>query len=112
MKKVILGFAVFALAIASAAANSYRVNFYQPAVVNGTTFKPGEIKVEVKDNVVTLKQGKTTAEVKARVEQDAQKFSTNSVGVDGETKALQEIRLGGTNTKLIFGEKTGSASGN
>jgi hypothetical protein len=110
MKKIALGFAVFALTVASAA-NTYTITLYQPTKVNGATFKPGDVKVELKDGSVVLKQGKTSAEAKAKVEQGGEKFANTTVGVDGDSKDLKEIRLGGTNTKLSF-EKAGSASGN
>ena len=91
---------ISALAIAGAG-NTYRVDLYQPTVVNGTTFKPGDCKIEVKDNQVTLKQGKTTVETTVRVENAGNKFNATSVGyTDGGR--IQEIRLGGTSTKLVF----------
>ncbi len=108
-KKLVAGFALIsALAIASAA-NSYRVDLYQATVVNGTTFKPGECKVEVKDNHVVLKQGKTSAEASVKVESAKDKFPSTSVGyADGNH--IQEIRLGGTTTKLVFGGEPSAAA--
>jgi hypothetical protein len=108
-KKLVAGFALIsALAIASAA-NSYRVDLYQATVVNGTTFKAGELKVEVKDNQVVLKQGKTSAEAPVKVESSSNKFPSTSVGyADGNH--IQEIRLGGTTTKLVFGAAETSAA--
>jgi hypothetical protein len=83
------------------AANNYKVDFYQATVMNGTTFKPGECKLELKDNQVILKQGKTTAEAAVKVENGPNKyFSTSVAYTDGGR--IQEIRLGGTTTKLVF----------
>jgi hypothetical protein len=109
-KKLAAGFAIVsALAIASAA-NGYRVDLYQTTVVNGTTFKAGELKVEVKDNQVVLKQGKTSAEASVKVESAKDKFQSTSVGyADGNH--IQEIRLGGTTTKLVFGGGEVGATG-
>lgn len=91
---------ISALAIAGAG-NTYRIDLYQATVVNGTTFKAGECKLELKDNQVLLKQGKTTAETAVKVENNANKFNSTSVGyTDGHR--IQEIRLGGTTTKLVF----------
>ena len=109
-KRLVGGFALIsALAIASAA-NSYRVDLYQATVVNGTTFKAGELKVEVKDNQVVLKQGKASAEASVKVESAKVKFPSTSVGyADGNH--IQEIRLGGTTTKLVFGGGETTAAG-
>lgn len=110
MNKLVLVFGTLALAAASAG-TSYRVTLYQPAQVNGTTLKPGDYKVEVSDGTVSFKQGKITAEAKAKVEESANKVLSTTVDVDGDTKQLKEIRLGGT-TKVIVLEKSGAASGN
>ena len=110
MNKLLLVFGTLALAAATAG-TSYRVTLYQPAQVNGTTLKPGAYKVEVTDGTVTFKQGKISTEAKAKVEESASKVLSTSVDVDGDTKQLKEIRLGGTN-KVIVLEKSGTASGN
>ena len=110
MNKLVLLFGTLALAAASAG-TSYRVTLYQPAQVNGTTLKPGDYKVEVTDGTVSFKQGKISAEAKAKVEEGTNKILSTTVDVDGDTKQLKEIRLGGTN-KVIVLEKSGAASGN
>ena len=54
-----------------------------------TTFKPGECKLELKDNQVILKQGKTTAEAAVKVENGPNKFYSTSVGyTEGEVLKL------------------------
>ena len=111
-KKFVASFAVFSAMAFAGAPNTYKVDLYQTTVVNGTTFKPGECKVEVKDNQIVLKQGKNTAEASAKIETGANKFSNTSVGyTDGSH--IQEIRLGGTNTKIVFdpSSNTGTATG-
>lgn len=111
-KKFAATLAVFSALALAGAANTYRVDLYQPTVVNGTTFKPGECKIEVKDNQVVFKQGKNTAEATVKVESGANKFSSTSVGYTGGDH-IQEIRLGGTTTKLLFdaSSNAGTASG-
>lgn len=103
MKKLILAFTTVALAIASAAA-SYRVTLFQPSVIAGTELKPGEYKIELKDNKAVVKGGKNVVEAKVKVETADQKFGSTSVRYsNGDGKYhVQEIRLGGANTKLIF----------
>jgi len=114
MKKA---FAVmFAIGISVAyAASSYRVTLYQPTTVNGTQFKPGEVKLELQGDKVVIKQGKTSAETNVTVQNGAQKFEATSVGYNGDNSKteVQEIRLGGTTTKLLFetGAKTATADG-
>jgi len=110
MNKLVLLFGTLALAAASAG-TSYRVTLYQPAEVNGTTLKPGDYKVEVADGTISFKQGKVNATAKATVEEGTNKVLSTTVDVDGETKQLKEIRLGGTN-KVIVLQKAGAASGN
>jgi len=101
VKNILLGFAFFALAIASAA-NSYHVTFYQSVMVNGSELKAGDYKLELKDNTVVLTQGKTVTEAPATVENDRQKFERTSVRLNG--MQVEEIRIGGTNTRVVFGK--------
>jgi hypothetical protein len=109
-KKLVAAFALISALTFASAANSYRVDLYQATVVNGTTFKPGECKVEVKDNQVILKQGKISAEVLVTVESAKDKFLSTSVGyADGNH--IHEIRLGGTTTKLVFASEAASTAG-
>lgn len=109
MKRVMFGFAVMALAVASAA-DTYRVTLFQPSVVAGKELKPGEYKVTVKDNKATIGQGKSAVEAPVKVEASENKFGTTSVRyetADGKYR-VQEIRLGNTKTKLVF-ETAGQA---
>jgi hypothetical protein len=106
VKKSILVFATVALAVASAA-NSYSVTFFQPVVVSGQTLKAGDYKVEFTDNKATIRQGKAVTEASIKVESNADKYSTTSVRLNGTQ--VEEIRLGGTHTRLVF-EKTGAGT--
>lgn len=109
MKKLTL--AIIALASSLAyAGTSYRVNLYRPTVVNGTELKAGEVKVDIQDNKAVFKQGKTTAETTVRVENGTQRFLSTSVGYGGDASPneVQEIRLGGTSTKLLFESNAGT----
>ena len=103
MKKLILGFTTIALAIVSAAAN-YRVTLFQPSIIAGTELKPGSYKIELKDNKAIVKSGKDMVEAAVKVETTNEKFGSTSVRyTNGDGKYhVQEIRLGGTNTKLVF----------
>jgi len=107
VKRLTIGFATLALAAASAA-SSYNVTFFEPVVINGTTLKPGAYKVEISDNKAIIKKGKAVVESPVKVESSEAKYPTTSVRLAGGTQ-LEEIRLGGTRTKLVF-EKTGVAT--
>ncbi len=105
MRKLIIGFATFALAIASAA-STYKVNFLQPSVIGGQELKAGEYKIELNENKAIVKNGKSSVESTVKVETSDSKFNNTSVrylNENGKMK-VQEIRLGGTNTKLVFND--------
>jgi len=94
------------------AASTYKVSLHQDAVVGGKQVKAGDYKIEVKDNnTAVLKQGKNTVEVPVKAETSDSKFSSTQIQyTDGNN--LQEIRVGDTNTKLVFGgaEKTSTSN--
>ncbi|MDX2149744.1 MAG: DUF669 domain-containing protein [Bryobacteraceae bacterium] len=101
-KKLILGFATFALAVASAA--NYKVTLFQPSMLEGKELKPGEYKVTVTDSKATISKGKESVEANVKVETADEKFSSTSVRYqngDGKYR-IREIRIGGTTTKLVF----------
>jgi len=106
VKKLLFGFASVALAVASAA-TSYNVTFYDSVVINGAKLQAGSYKVEFNENTATIKQGKSVVQAPVKVENASEKFRTNSLRIEGSE--VQEIRLGGTHTKLVF-EKTGVAT--
>ncbi len=103
-KKLMMAFAVLALAVASA--ETYRVTLFQPSVVKGTELKPGEYKINVADQKVVIANGKDTVEVPVKVETTDQKFSSTTVryAQDGGKYTIAEIRIGGTRTKLLFNQ--------
>jgi hypothetical protein len=101
-KKLLLCLMTLALVTASAA--SYRVTLFQPSVLGGTELKPGEYKLDHDDSKVVVSRGKQRVEAQVKVEASEVKFSSTSVRYsngDGKNR-VQEIRLGGTNTKLVF----------
>ena len=97
IKRVLLTFATLAISVASAA-SSYRITVFQPSYINGTELKPGDYKVEVKDNTAVITRGKDTIEAPVKVESAPAKFNSTSVRYtnnnDGK-QTVDEIRLGG-----------------
>ncbi len=103
MKKALAG--MFALGITVAyAASSYHVTLYKPTTINGTQLKPGDCKLELQGDKIVIKQGKTSIESTVTVQSGSQKFDFTTVGYNGDSSnnQVQEIRLGGTTTKLVF----------
>lgn len=101
--KLLLIFATMALAAASAA-SSYKVTLFQPSIIEGKELKPGEYRIEVNENRAVIRRGKESVEASVKVETADSKFSSTSVRYsngDGKYR-VQEIRLGGTKTKLVF----------
>jgi hypothetical protein len=102
IKRFVLLVSVMGLAVASAASN-FNLNFYQPTVVNGTTMKVGEAKLEIRDNKAIVKQGKTSVEVAVKVETGTNKYLYTTIGYkDGDNHQIKDITLAGTTTKLVF----------
>jgi hypothetical protein len=103
LSKLMLLLGTFALAVASAA-STYSVTLAQPSTIGGTELKAGDYKLQVEGQQATLKSGKNTVQAAVKVETGDQKFATTAVvyaSADGKNR-IAEIRLGGTNTKVVF----------
>jgi hypothetical protein len=102
IKKLVTCFCLLAVAVASAA--SHKLTLFQPSIVNGTELKPGDYNMEINDQTVVIKKGRQTVEAPVKVETADLKFSNTTVRYqngDGKYR-VQEIRVGGTKTRLIF----------
>jgi hypothetical protein len=102
LKRFVLAFGVFALAVASAA--TYKVTLAQLSVVNGNELKAGEYRLDVQNDKVTIVRGKQSVEVPVKIENGEQKYDTTAIrySSEGGKSTVSEIRLGGTKTKLVF----------
>ena len=110
-KKLVVSFALAGLAVASAA--QHRVTLFEESVVNGTTLKPGEYKLEINGGTAMLSRGKQKVEAPVSVQKAGAKFSATSVRYNngaGQYK-VQEIRVGGTDTTVVFESPAGAAAG-
>jgi hypothetical protein len=102
-KKFMLTFAAAALMVVSAA-EKHNITLFQPSVINGTELAPGDYRLELDGEKMVLSKGKQKVESSFKTEQADSKFSSTSVryaNADGKMK-MQEIRLGGTNRKLVI----------
>lgn len=102
-KKILVAFFVLALAVASAA-GSYSVTLFQPSTVAGKELKAGEYKLTIDNGKAVISQGKEKIEAAVKTEMSDTKFSSTSIRystTDGKS-TIKEIRLGGTNTRVVF----------
>jgi hypothetical protein len=98
---------ISAVSLAVAGADNFSVNLIQPTTVNGTTFKPGDARIELKDSKVIIKQGKVTAEAPVKVENNKTKYIYTGVGYkEGADHQIREISIGGTTTHIVFEDGT------
>ena len=110
LNKLVVSIALAGMAIASAA--QHRVTFFEESIVNGIRLKPGDYKLVIEGDKAKLTGGKQTVEAQVSVQKADAKYGTTSVryGANGGTQAVQEIRLGGTATKVIFESNTPAAA--
>jgi len=94
-----------AMAVASAA-SSYNLTLFQSSTIGDRELKPGEYKVEVNGDKAVIKAGKNTVETAVKVENGSEKFQRTVVkyNIAGGKSHVQEIRLAGTKTTLVFDE--------
>jgi hypothetical protein len=110
--KLMLGACVFSLGIATAA-STYHVKIADPTWVGQNELKPGDYNVTVDAGKVTFKMGKNVIEAPAKIETNASKFADTQVdtkSVNGQSQ-LKELDLGGTKSKLMFGDASIAEAG-
>jgi hypothetical protein len=102
--KVLLFF--MAAGLAAAGAKTYTMDLFEPALFGSMELKPGVYKVEVVDQKATVRNGKLLGECPVKVETVDRKYDNTSVRFlnngDGGKLRIQELRIGGTKTKLVF----------
>jgi hypothetical protein len=98
-------FALFlTVAMMMASAATYNVTLFQPSLVGGKELKAGDYKVTVTSDKATLSIGKEKIDASTKVETADSKFASTSVRYTTENgkMKIQEIRIGGTNQKVVF----------
>ncbi len=111
MKKA--AFLLVTLALSLASAKTYQVTLYNPSVLAGTELKPGDYSLSWNGDNVVLKGGKVSVSAPVRVEKVDKKHATTAVRLtqrDGKLH-FQEIRLQGTDVKLVVAEEGARAGG-
>jgi hypothetical protein len=103
MLRKVLPFLLLA-GLAVAGSRSYTVSLSKPNMLGSTELQPGDYKLEINKKVI-LRRGKVETESPVKVEQGDVKFASTVVryigSADGKLR-IQEIRIGGTKTKLLF----------
>lgn len=102
-------------AAAAFAGPVYHVKLTEPSVINGTTLKPGEYRVEVNNDTATIREGRNVVEAPVKVETSPTKFDSTAVlyhraeGTQSDTAKpgeelmhVESIRVGGTHISLNF----------
>ena len=102
MNKLLVAIALLGVSLV-ANAKSFHVTLYEKSVLGSTELKPGEYTIELKDQQVVIRNGKQEAQAAVKVENEGSKFGTTTVRyTNGDGRYhIQEIRLGGTNMKLV-----------
>ncbi len=110
---VVVALAAFTLtAMAGEKVKKHSLKLYTNTEVNGVQLKPGEYAVAFKEgSAMFYRDGKEVAKAAARSEDVASKFATNGLLYLSDEKTLSEIRLGGTNQKVILDGVTAAKSG-
>ncbi len=97
---------IFAIAAGSlAAAETHRITLHQECLVGANRLDAGTYKLQLDREKVTLSKGKQSVVVPVKVETVEGKNQATTVRFgsgDGKYR-IEEIRLAGTNTKLVFG---------
>jgi hypothetical protein len=90
-----------------ASAKSYSIILSEPTKVGTSTLKPGEYEVSVKgDQAIFKSDSGQPVSVPVKVEQGAAKFGQTAVDASNKDgmNSIQEIDLGGSATRLEFGQ--------
>jgi hypothetical protein len=105
LKRLMLGMGTVALAVASAA-TSYDVELTQPTWVGTTQLKAGAYKLTMQGSTAVFSTGKKpVAEAPVSVLKGDHKVSATEV--ETADSQIKEVRLGGTNSRVMFGPGAG-----
>jgi hypothetical protein len=113
MKRLTLLLVVVALTLGSAWAKSFDVNLSNPSVVAGTELKPGMYRLTVDGTKMTLSNSAKSVRCDVKVESTAEKHKSSSMRLEEMNGKyhVTEIRLRGTDTKLVLDAPAGAVGG-
>jgi hypothetical protein len=101
MKNTLLASFLVLAGTALAASNTFKINIFQDSVVDGKTLKAGDYKIMLENGNAVIKQGNQTLEVPAHEETESNKIASTEL-IYKDTTTLEEIRVGGTHTRIVF----------
>ena len=103
-KATLLAFALVVVSLSvSAGTKRHAFKLFGPSEVNGTVLKAGDYTVAIEQgNAVFYKEGKEVAKAPAHSEENGSKYAVNSIVYGADERVVNEIRLGGSTTKLVL----------
>jgi hypothetical protein len=111
LKRALLTLTAAGAMVLSAAGPSYKISLLDNSVIDGQQVKAGDYKIELKDNnTAVLVHGKKSIDLPAKVENNTNKYATTEFQY-ANNNTLQEIRIGGTNTRIVFNGGNTTANG-
>ena len=109
LKKILLSSVIAGVTLAGAATKRYRVDIFEDSAVEGKSLKAGEYRIEMQNDTAVITQGKQTIEVPAHSESVTDKFSNTELLYENDK--IQEIHVGGSRLKIVFGSGDTTAGG-
>ena len=96
--------------VVSAASNKQHIHIFEDVMVDGKSIKAGDYTIEMQNNnTAVMRQGKQTIEVPAHTESVTKKVDHTTLTSTGNK--LEEIEIGGSTTKIVFGAAKLTAGG-
>jgi len=102
LRKLLIIFSIAATGLV--AADTHKITLYQDSLAGAEQLAAGNYKLQLDGEKVILSQGKKSVEVPVKVEAVENTNPSTTIrfaNSDGKYR-IQEIRLGGTKTKLVF----------
>lgn len=103
-KKLLIVFALCGLSLTYA--KTWSLTLHQPSTIAGKELKAGKYKLELKEQTVVLRSGKVASETPVKIEKESATAASTTVRYESAAgkNQIREIRLGGTNMKLVFND--------
>ena len=107
-RTVVFAFALLSMGLAAfAAAKSYNVTLYDPAMAGATELRAGDYQLKLQNDKAVLHNSKVSAENPVKTETAEATYRSTSVILEKDNAGkmrIREIHLGGTKTRLVFTE--------